>query len=228
MSECLVTDCTNSISPRAKWCDRHKSKKGLRTRTCIVCGKLDRVHSRTLDFDTCSSCRSDYRLQKLLGVKIANIAAAKRSKALKKIQKSAEGSRGNTRIAAGPCATCGSNFLAKEFNKTPKFCSRECGKRYARSARRGHGSYPSWFDLCSDEVPDCWICLTPVDPSDFVLEGPVFTAGNFYPSVDHVVPLSRGGSNGMENLRVAHMICNSVKGNELHPILGVARDPLST
>lgn len=32
-------------------------------------------------------------------------------------------------------------------------------------------------------------------------------------SVDHVVPLSKGGPSTMDNLRLAHRRCNSSKGN---------------
>ena len=33
------------------------------------------------------------------------------------------------------------------------------------------------------------------------------------PSVDHVVPLSRGGTNDLANLKLAHLRCNLAKGD---------------
>ena len=43
--------------------------------------------------------------------------------------------------------------------------------------------------------------------------------GKFVPfdvfTVDHIVPLAKGGSNAMENLQCAHSWCNLVKGNSL-------------
>ena len=35
------------------------------------------------------------------------------------------------------------------------------------------------------------------------------------PSFDHLVPLSRGGSDLLDNIRVVHLICNVVKGDSL-------------
>lgn len=34
-------------------------------------------------------------------------------------------------------------------------------------------------------------------------------------TVDHIVPLSRGGSHDLENLRLVHAKCNVIKGNLL-------------
>ncbi len=39
------------------------------------------------------------------------------------------------------------------------------------------------------------------------------------PSIDHVVPLSRGGSNHPSNLQLAHLLCNLSKGNRIFPSL---------
>lgn len=51
----------------------------------------------------------------------------------------------------------------------------------------------------------CHICLQEIDPA---LRRP-------HPqslSIDHLVPQSRGGSNALENLRPAHLGCNSARG----------------
>ena len=36
--------------------------------------------------------------------------------------------------------------------------------------------------------------------------------GKRYPTIDHIIPLSKGGSHTWENVQLAHMICNSKKG----------------
>lgn len=53
---------------------------------------------------------------------------------------------------------------------------------------------------------ECHICRLPV----LVL---VVRSGPASPTVDHVVPLSKGGAPGMGNSKLAHRYCNSVRGN---------------
>lgn len=48
----------------------------------------------------------------------------------------------------------------------------------------------------------CWLCNLHVSRNDF--------------SIDHVIPRSKGGTNAIDNLRVAHKVCNSIKSS--HPI----------
>lgn len=57
-----------------------------------------------------------------------------------------------------------------------------------------------------DTYTHCWLCLHPVD---LTLPG-THPDG---PSVDHVVPLSKGGDPlDRGNLRLAHLRCNSSRG----------------
>lgn len=53
----------------------------------------------------------------------------------------------------------------------------------------------------------CGICSTPVDPAQWDL--------------DHVIPLSKGGSNLLSNVQVSHPTCNRVKHNKIEagPVL---------
>jgi 5-methylcytosine-specific restriction endonuclease McrA len=37
-------------------------------------------------------------------------------------------------------------------------------------------------------------------------------AGESYPSIDHIIPLSKGGTQSWENVKLAHRHCNSIKG----------------
>jgi 5-methylcytosine-specific restriction endonuclease McrA len=51
----------------------------------------------------------------------------------------------------------------------------------------------------------CGICREPVDPE---LESPHLMAA----SLDHVIPLCRGGTHTYDNVQLAHFLCNSIKG----------------
>ena len=45
----------------------------------------------------------------------------------------------------------------------------------------------------------CAICGEPLDETNF--------------TIDHIIPLSRGGTNSLDNLRAVHETCNTLKGN---------------
>jgi len=59
----------------------------------------------------------------------------------------------------------------------------------------------------------CYICKQECDSTDSQWVNGAFIVGNNYPSIDHVIPISKGGTNTWDNVRLAHMICNARKGN---------------
>lgn len=54
----------------------------------------------------------------------------------------------------------------------------------------------------------CWLCGDAIDKS---LRWP----NRYYRSIDHVVPLSRGGTHTYDNIRITHWICNVRKNNQI-------------
>lgn len=54
----------------------------------------------------------------------------------------------------------------------------------------------------------CWICETPVDPD----AGP---RDRMRRSIDHVIPLARGGWHAMDNVALAHLRCNISKRDKI-------------
>jgi hypothetical protein len=80
----------------------------------------------------------------------------------------------------------------------------------------------------------CGICGDAIDPAgrwqrperDAGVEGRSDGAqseeNKWLPSLDHIVPLSRGGSHSMDNVRAAHALCNSWRG--LHSIEVIRRE----
>jgi 5-methylcytosine-specific restriction endonuclease McrA len=80
-------------------------------------------------------------------------------------------------------------------------------RRRARQ-RKAPAELVTLADLLAEQVHTCYLCDLPIDPE------------RKYPdalsaSVDHVIPLSRGGSGLRENLRAAHLGCNVAKGDRL-------------
>jgi hypothetical protein len=67
--------------------------------------------------------------------------------------------------------------------------------------------------LFSRDGGRCQLCGGLCDYNDFILRDGVTVVGNRYPSIDHIVPLSRGGSHTWDNVQLAHKGCNCVKYN---------------
>lgn len=57
----------------------------------------------------------------------------------------------------------------------------------------------------------CWLCGLVCDWNDCTHDGNTFITGNFYPSIDHVIPLSKGGLHAWTNIKLAHRHCNTIK-----------------
>src|SRR3954447_5673084 len=60
----------------------------------------------------------------------------------------------------------------------------------------------------------CWLCGEAIEPD---------AVGPWQPTIDHLVPRSRGGSSELSNLRLAHRRCNNHRGSHL-PELDWPRD----
>ena len=60
----------------------------------------------------------------------------------------------------------------------------------------------------------CALCGGRCNYEDYILKDTTFIAGNTYPSIDHIKPLSKGGSHTWDNVQLAHKQCNSIKSNK--------------
>ena len=121
------------------------------------------------------------------------------------------------------CPKCGVTVIGGKSHRLCPACKREslrAGNKgtlahRARKATRETGAeYQPGITLEKVYERDggiCWICGNPTDLSDRRW-GP---CGPNYPSVDHVVPLAKGGSHTWANVKLAHHKCNSVKSDHL-------------
>ena len=122
------------------------------------------------------------------------------------------------------CRNCGKPFVKEGQSR---FCSDKCRKssskaqRYRHDDRRLRRMNASECDnitldaLINRDGLNCWICGEPCDLEDSFWIDKTFYAGNRYPSIDHVIPLAKGGTHTWDNVRVAHRICNSIKGDSV-------------
>ena len=104
-------------------------------------------------------------------------------------------------VEFGECVACGRTFsFDPRWGRTT--CSDECSKMMRSNRRRPWRKFAS--RVYERDGFTCWLCNTET-LTEYVMGDPLS------PSLDHVVPRSRGGDDAMGNLRTAHMICNAYR-----------------
>jgi 5-methylcytosine-specific restriction endonuclease McrA len=139
----------------------------------------------------------------------------------------------------GTCEICGKHYTVKEYVESCGIkcardngvCSDKCRRikanRQIRDSRKRRGvqdthrhravKYGCAYDssvtlkkLIKRDGLRCAICGEMCDANDHSWTE---FCGPKYPSIDHIIPMSRGGGHVWDNVQVAHIICNSEKGD---------------
>ena len=142
------------------------------------------------------------------------------------------------------CKECGceytlASYAEKEhlnvsFVSSTVFCSSECRRKNESRSRRKynltHGKhskrcvkYGVEFDktvnleeLISKVGTRCALCGGFCDKNDYKVVNGVYLFGDNYPSIDHIIPLSKGvKGHTWDNVQVAHRGCNTRKGSKI-------------
>ena len=124
------------------------------------------------------------------------------------------------------CKVCGQWFYGK--NKCSCVCSDECQRKIdnhrwslKKEIRRRKAQTKETKTITLQKLFDrdggiCWICGKPCDIN-------AHYNSNNYPSVDHLIPISKGGKDEWSNIRLAHRGCNSRRGNDLKSLNDIPR-----
>lgn len=122
------------------------------------------------------------------------------------------------------CPGCGKMVITTQKNK--KYCSARCGKKYRGKGRiyilREEERVKTAVEndktvnlrvLIKRDKNTCTICGCQCDLYDYtVTASGAIICGDKYPSIDHIYPLSKGGSNTWDNVQLACRKCNMTKG----------------
>lgn len=114
------------------------------------------------------------------------------------------------------CKECGKHFSTFKSNQV--FCSDNCcnkyGYRQKEIIRRNKIVSNGRVDwdisikrLLKRDGRDCYICKHPMKFN-------ADTNDPFYPSIEHVKPISKGGTHTWDNVKLAHRKCNWEKGTK--------------
>lgn len=78
-----------------------------------------------------------------------------------------------------------------------------------RAQRRGASIAGASFSVDDVAQRDRWTCRLCGEPVDRAIPWPHVMSK----SIDHTVPVSRGGTHSLDNVQLAHLGCNCAKGN---------------
>lgn len=124
-------------------------------------------------------------------------------------------------FVAGNCDWCGESFVAVKQRQARewKFCSRMCGKRHGRAIRRARkrGAYVADVRRYDVFIRDDWRCHICKRKVSKVKQVPHPRAA----TIDHLIPLSQGGTHEPANVATACFECNCTKSD------GAANDQLA-
>ena len=124
-----------------------------------------------------------------------------------------------------PCVECGTPF----YNPHPHTltCTPLCSKRRANrqlrlyNSKRLNESNIVDRDITVQKLFDkyegiCYLCGKECDFNDKVITEEGYTiVGKTYPSIEHVIPISKNGLHSWDNVNLAHHYCNSIKSDKL-------------
>lgn len=109
------------------------------------------------------------------------------------------------------CKQCGGRFNTNFMASSRKYCSKQCAKRAVKQQRsyRKRGQFVERVyraEIYKRDDGKCQICGKKVDLTK-VAPHPKS------PTLDHIIPLAKGGTHEPKNVQLAHFICNSLKGD---------------
>lgn len=123
------------------------------------------------------------------------------------------------------CPKCGKEFITNRSDQ--KFCSRNCGKAFRGVGRiytiskdvrleraTAVDKSVKLYTLIKRDNNVCQICGRQCDLYDYeVTASGAMICGDSYPTLDHVYPLSKGGTHTWDNVQLACMKCNREKSD---------------
>lgn len=124
------------------------------------------------------------------------------------------------------CLCCGEFFVP---TKNEKYCSKKCRNRMhdRNHAHRLDGKIID-KDISLERLYDrdkgtCSLCGCKCDWDDYEDKDGCWVVGKTYPTIDHVIPLAKGGKHSWSNVKLACHECNTKYGAKLKdecPLVG--------
>lgn len=188
---------------------------------CCVCGNTQERSAQAVRRKKEIKCNGCANIKREADKSIRHMSALNRME--KKKEETIERNRlfkQNITTYDHVCEECGTKFTSKR--KVHLYCSHECMVRYNNSTKKHrkrirvvtNGRYERipLTKLINRDGNICHICNEECNKNDYSYKDngrKVF--GKLYPTVDHIIPICKGGTNTWDNVKLAHMKCNITK-----------------
>lgn len=191
---------------------------------CDVCGCTMRYAASALfKHVNCKQCKEIAKLSKKQELEAQREADRKAKAEAEAERKRIQEQERAARMREVSCTVCGTLFTTTHPRRFT--CSSECSKKRLNTlSSRKHDRRITkdkridridLHDLFKRDDGVCHICGKQCNWNDYTVTDTTIIAGNWYPSVDHIVPVSLGGADAWDNVMLAHRICNSIRGNNV-------------
>ena len=210
--------------PQFEYVDGFTNCDGMVNIRCKVCGHVQSRSLITIRHKNivCENCE-----------RIAVEEKAKQEEQQRSQQRSLEAERKEwekavkrkaKQLSFSICKGCGSLFYSERLGV--QYCTIDCQKRTLNAIGKDKRLKKMMGIVVDRSITVeklyeksngvCAICGGQCDWSDHVLrDDGTFIVGAMYPSIDHVMPISKGGLHEWGNVQLAHLSCNSKKSNKI-------------
>ena len=176
----------------------YRGTLGTWCRACFAADKRGDRQATANPTRTCGHCGGTY-VPRILKASAAYCSRACKERARKADLKAARLAAKATRS----CVSCGA-VIGPERRADARFCSETCNTVAHRGNKNLHRRQTgvTFADLGERDGWTCGICRGPVDRT-------LAKTDPMGPSIDHITPLSEGGTDDWSNLRLTHRDCNT-------------------
>lgn len=238
------SDEARRIRNRNRWRKDNPNWNEQITSTCKYCGK-EFIHSKRVPNAKYCSDKCRYTaISRAKGIRPMDVVikerkeqarinyeANKKQRLIKNIKKLIENTikelerEEEIKELTRPCLECGDMFYNPSH--TVLVCSSECSrKRNRRLSRMAYKRRINEHNLVDKDISlvrlykrdggVCYICGEHCNWSDKEVTEEGYTiVGDKYPTIEHVIPLSKGGKHSWDNVKLSCMRCNVLKRDKL-------------
>jgi 5-methylcytosine-specific restriction endonuclease McrA len=205
VAECAIDGCADLVCARG-WCTKHWTRWSRHGDPLVrMPGEI--VDGRRI----CPRCETDKLLVEFGSSRCYCLPCAALRAAEYRVENPYTPVQGNP----ATCEHCDQDFLADK--RRSRYCSRECSaarkdidnwKHQALRRARMRSAVVEMFDRLEIFERDNWICQLCFNPVDR-------NAPRHHPrvpSIDHIIPIARGGEHSRANAQTACLGCNVRKG----------------